>query len=164
MNFGRALPRDGKGLSGGSVHDIAPTKATDLGAVVRDTRARVGRSVAQLPQYVGEARVRWRAPAFAAQEPAQKICGPSVRQTRQLGAIQPDIIDGSLSVERGKLVEQSACFGLIRRGAGERRRITFEGRGDTWRAFVAQQIATVLGVAVAFILDPAEAASLRVGR
>src|ERR1700730_8873829 len=105
MYFGRAFPRDSKGRSSRRVHDNASTIATDLGAVVCDTRARVGRSAAQLPQHVGEARVRWRAQAFAAQEPAQKICSPSVRQTGQLGAIQPNIIDGSLSVERGQLVE-----------------------------------------------------------
>jgi len=61
MNFGCAVPSDGKGSRGGSVHDNAPTVAPDLGAVVRDTRARVGRSAAQLPQHVGEARIRRRA-------------------------------------------------------------------------------------------------------
>jgi len=81
-----------------------------------------------------------------------------------LCAIQPSIVDGALGVERGKLVEQCACFGLMRRGARERRRIAFEAGGEAWRNFVPKKIAAVRGVAVAFILDPAEAAGPRVGR
>src|SRR5207237_9775048 len=103
--FRLAFPRDGKGCSSGRMQDNAPAMATDLGAVVRDTCARVGRSATQLPQHVRQARVRRWPQAFAAQEPAQEIRGSSIRQACQMGAIQPDVIDTTLGVERAKLVK-----------------------------------------------------------
>src|SRR5208282_445735 len=86
--FGFAVPRAYEHGGLRRVHDDAAAMAADLGAVMRDARASVGRGVLQLAQHLGKARLRRRPQATRAQEEAQQVARPRRRERPEPVAIE----------------------------------------------------------------------------
>ena len=135
----------------------------DLRAVMDDARASVGASRRHLQQHVGEPRLRRRSQAVAAQKPAQEIARSGRWQRDEAAAIEARREDGRLRIVGGQRVEQFARLGLVLRRAHKRCRVARKVRGQPRCDVVAQQVAFVVDVGVALVLDPRDAALGSVG-
>ena len=92
------------------------------------------------------------------QKPAQQIPRPRRRQRAEPGAIEAPGDDRALRVILAQRVEELAGFGLERCRARKRHGKTGKIRGQRRRDLVAQEVAPVTGVVVAFVHDPRDAA------
>ena len=137
---------------------MRPRWHADLGAVVGERDARVGARVVQLAQHRVETCGRRRPAALAGAGTSAAGCArdaAAARPARRDPSVPPSSIAPASC--RGELVEQERGLGLV---AGRRARASRDSRETPRRArrdVVAQRVAPVPRIGVAFVVDPASA-------